>query len=485
MDLGGRRAARHGSTVEGMRIRLLLLSAAAAASGVACAPAAAASRWEPCEENAAVRCTTVDVPVDWAEPDGDRFGMAVARHPATGEKRGTVVYLPAGPGSSGVDAVTNDQIRTLLLPPAVIEHFDVVSFDPRGVRRSSPVVCDSALVATLDRPEPRDQTEFDALLDAQAAVGADCRERTGPVFDHLDSTQVARDVDALRGVLGEDRLNLYALSYGTVPGQLYAELFPERIRTMVLDGVFDHSVHSDRFAVTGALAGQESFDQFVEWCATDAACALHGTDVRARLAALYERAERGTLPDPDDPAGTVDPGELTSRVVSPLTRPDLPAVAAEILRLEAGTAPRRQRTAQTTTPLPIFLQCADNRNDTRSYADAERLAARTRVVAPDLRTSAFDIAALCINPPVPATNPQRPLHADDASPIMVLTSRYDPATPYQGARHVAAQLPRSVLVTYDGMGHGAATRSACTRRLVYRYLSDTTLPEPGTRCPAP
>jgi pimeloyl-ACP methyl ester carboxylesterase len=394
------------------------------------------------------------------------------------------VYLPAGPGSSGVDSVTNEQILGVLLPPDVIEHFDVVSFDPRGVRRSSPVVCDSALVGTLDRPEPRDPVEFDELLAAQAAVGADCRERTGPVFDHLDSTQVARDVDALRTVLGADKLNIYALSYGTVVGQMYAERFPTRIRAMVLDGVFDHSVGSSRFAVAGARAGQESFDQFVTWCAADATCALHGTDVRARLATLYDRAEQGTLPDPDDPSRTVDPVALTGRVVSPLTRPDLPAVATEITRLEGGPSLAQPAGRSATTPLPIFLQCADNRNDTDSYAAAQRLAARTRAVAPDVRTSANDIAALCVNPPIPATNPQRPLHAHHAPPLMVLNSRYDAATPYEGARHVAQQLPGSVLVTYDGMGHGAATRSSCARDLVTRYFTDTELPAPGTHCPA-
>jgi pimeloyl-ACP methyl ester carboxylesterase len=235
--------------------------------------------------------------------------------------------------------------------------------------------------------------------------------------------------------------------------------------------------------VTDALAGQESFDRFVDWCDRDTACALHGTDVRARLAALYDRAGRGTLADPDDPARTVDPAALTSRVVSPLTRPDLPAVAAEITRLEANSSARQQDQQAGTTPLPIFLQCADNRNDTRSYADAARLAKKTRAVAPDVRTAANDIAALCINPPVPATNPQRPLHADDAPPILVMNSRYDAATPYQGAQHVAGQLPGSVLVTYDGMGHGAATRTACTQQLVDRYFTGTALPRPGTHCP--
>ena len=428
------------------------------------------------------------VPVDWTRPGGEVLDLALARRPAAdqADKVGTLVYLPAGPGSSGVDAVTNDQIFDLLFPPALVAQFDVVSFDPRGVRRSAPVVCDAALVERLMGPTPANQAEFADLLAAQADVGVDCRRRTGPVFDHLDSTNAARDLDALRAALGERTLNLYALSYGTVIGQMYAERFPHRIRTMVLDGVFDHSVDSDRFAVTGALAAQESFDQFVAWCAAEPSCVLHGADVRAAVADLFAKAERGELPDPDDATGTIDATELTGRIVSPLTRPDLPGVAREIARLADPSAVRTVRTPAMTsmTPLPIYLSCADNTNRTRSYADAEALRGAMRAVAPDVRQSAYEIADLCINPPRPATNPQRPLDVRGPLPVMVLSSRYDPSTPYQGARRVAAQLPGSVLVTYDGLGHGAATRGTCPMDLVRHYLTERDLPAPGTHCPS-
>jgi len=452
-----------------MRIHHLVPLVAVAAALVS-APTSQA--WEPCQENPDTTCRTLDVPVDWSRPGAEHLGIAVARRPASADRLGTLVYLPAGPGSSGVDAVTNDQIFDLLVPPDVAAHFDLVSFDPRGVRRSGAVQCDADLVARLDRPAPTDLREFDELLAVQADVGADCRRRTGPVFDHLDSVSAARDVDALRVALGEPALNVYALSYGTVIGQMYAEQFPHRIRTMVLDAVFDHSVDSDRFAFTGALAAQEAFDQFVAWCDREPACELHGTDVRARLAALFDRAERGEL---TGPSGKIDPAALTYLVVSPMTRPDLPAVAHQIATLESSA------TKSATTALPIYIQCADNRNDTTSFAHLEGLRAQTRTVAPDVRGSAFDIADLCVNPPVPATNPQHPLRVHGAPPIMVLNSRYDVSTPYQGAQHVAAQLP-GVMVTYDGMGHGAATRGQCAADLVYRYLSERHLPPPDTHC---
>jgi pimeloyl-ACP methyl ester carboxylesterase len=455
----------------------LLITGVLAGSGM---PAAASERplWQPCADNAHVWCATLSMPVDWAEPDGERFDMAVARR-SVANPGGTLVYLPAGPGSSGMDALTNEQIFTLLFPPAVAERFDIVGFDPRGVRRSRPVQCDSALVDKLNAPAPTDQRTFAALLDAQAAVGADCRARTGALFDHLDSLDTARDVDALRDRLGLRQLNLYALSYGTVIGQMYAELFPDRIRTMVLDSVYDHSVDSDRFAVTGARAAQESFDRFVAWCDAEQSCVLHDTDIRATVADLFTRAENGTLPG-------LDPDGLTWRLVSPLTQPNLPAVAAEIARL-AGPAPVSSSTGTNPaelTPLPIFIQCADNVNRTSSFAEAQALRARSRAVAPDVRRTSYGVASLCINPPVPASNPQRRLRVHDAPPIMVINSRYDAATPHEGARRVAAQLDRSILITYDGMGHGTATRSDCTKNLTYEYLAERELPPPGTHCPA-
>ena len=445
-----------------------LLVAALSGSGAA-APSSPA-RWEPCADNAAISCGTLSLPVDWSRPGGQHFDLAVARRPAA-DPVGTLVYLPAGPGSSGVDAVTNDQIFGALFPPEIAARFDIVGFDPRGVRRSHPVQCDAALVERLSAPAPRSATEFAALLDAQAAVGADCRARTGPLFDHLDSVAAARDVDALRDRLGLRQLNLYALSYGTVIGQMYAERFPGRIRTMVLDAVYDHSVDSDRFAVTGARAAQESFDQFVAWCDGSPDCSLHGTDIRATVADLFAREENGG-----------DPAALTYRIVAPLAQPNLPAVAAAITDL-SGPAPAAS-VAAGLTPLPIFIQCADSINRASTFAAAEALRASVRAVAPDVRGAPYDVADLCINPPVPATNPQRPLRAPDAPPIMVINSRFDPPTPYEGAQRVAGQLGRATLVTYDGMGHGAANRTGCTRGLVLRYLVETVPPPAGTHCPA-
>lgn len=451
-----------------------------------------AAQWQPCEDNPAVECTSVAVPLDWSEPAGPTIEIAVARRASADPdlRVGSLVYAPAGPGSSGVDTLTNDDVFGVVFPDSVRQRFDVVSVDPRGVGRSSPVLCDESLFGLLDRPAPRNQTEFEDLLDAQHAVGRSCRERTGPVIDHLDSNAAARDLDALREALGEEKLTIYALSYGTVLGQMYAEKFPERIRAMVLDSTLDHSADTEHAEVTGARAAQESFDVFVDWCDESAACALHGEDVRGLVADLVARADAGELTDPDS-GSVLDRRGLAQYLLAPLGNAAVAEVAERIVRLteprdtSRSDAPDSSRAQQfDPSALPIYLYCADHRHDVRSYADAQRIGDRMAEVAPDVKTGWHGPPQLCLNPPFETTNPQHELDVDGAPPILVTNSRYDDSTPHENAQRVAEQIGDARLVTYDGLGHGAATRGTCMQRIVTDYLVDLSLPAPGTRCPA-
>lgn len=459
----------------------------------AAAPTAGTLRWQPCTANTAVDCAGLTLPIDRSQPDGPTFNLAVARHPAAdpAHRIGTLIYAPAGPGSSGVQSLTFTQEFNLLFPASVANDFDIVSFDPRGVGGSDPVLCDASLInQQLSGPDPTNQAQFAALLTGQAAVGANCQTRTGPMFDHLDSRSQARDLDALRDALGESSINLYALSYGTVLGQMYAEMFPRHIRTMILDGNVDHSVNSDQAAITGALAAQETFEAFIDWCNATTSCELHGKNVKALVDKLFAEANSGTLPDPDNPGRTLDASGLNYDIFEPdLSAPLLTRAAHEIAVL-SGLAPASPPPsggggggqAPTEQPLPIYIQCADFANATTTYAKQVALLRRERAVAPDVQMAAIKIAELCINPPFPVANPPHRLSVHGAPPILVMNSRYDTQTPYQAAQRVAAQIPGAELVTYDGIGHGVAIRSACTETIVFNYLADQQLPPPGTHC---
>jgi pimeloyl-ACP methyl ester carboxylesterase len=461
-----------------------LLAATAVGATLAAAATAAASPgvdWGPCSEapdNTEVRCATVTVPLNWAEPSGDTIEIAIARRAGT-DPIGTLFVMPGGPGGSGVSGL----IRENPMPAEIAPRFDVVSFDPRGTNRSNPVVCDAELVATLPKGNPEAGA---TLADVQAyarALGDSCREHTGDLIDHVDSVSVARDIDAIRGALGERRLSLYGRSYGTLAGQMYAELFPNRVRALVLDSVFDHSLSQTRFLETEAATGEDSFREFAAWCDEATECALHGQDVAAVFDGLYEKAVAGVLTDPTDPTQLVDPMVLVQRTVNFFYGPRWPEAAAYLDSLANGTPLATTRAAEEVAPYPMGTFCADHRVSIRSEREWLALWQKQKWMAPTLRTHfAWVPISMCSAWPAATANPQHRLDID--IPVLVLNSLHDPATGYEWARNVTRQIDRARLLTYEGWGHGVIDRTECTEAVSATYLIDLRLPARGARCPA-
>jgi pimeloyl-ACP methyl ester carboxylesterase len=423
--------------------------------------------WAPCEPGGSVECATMTVPIDWARPSTGTIDVAVARVRATGRRQGTLVYMPGGPGDSGV----NRLLRGNIVPPAVSARFDVVSYDPRGTNRSHPIECDADLVANLPNVIPGAGAR---LADVQAharELGASCREHTGPLLDHVDNVSVAHDIDALRAALGERQVTLYGRSYGTLAGQMYAENFPHRVRGMVLDSVFDHGLTTSRFLTTEAAAGEDAFAEFANWCADDASCALHGQDVGRVYGDLYDRAVRGELPMPAI--------ALTQMTLNHFYGPDWAGLAAQLKSLGAA------RSAEETAPLPIGAFCTDHRVRISSQREWLSLWHQQNAVAPVMRTHfAWAAVSLCSAWPAATPNPQHRTDADDAPPILIMNSLHDPATGHEWARDVHRQLDDSVLLTYDGWGHGVMDRTDCTRAAFTNYVLARQTPRPGTHCAA-
>ena len=470
------------------------VTAIAAVTGFAAAPLANAApvtagalQWAPCDapETPGAECATLTVPIDWAHPGGPTFGLAVARRQATepGARVGSMVFGPGGPGDSGVERVVGGISR---FSPEIRRDFDIVSFDPRGVGRSNPVTCSGDLLAQRPSPELTSQADFDATLAYNKRLRADCRARTGPVFDHLDTAQTVKDLDALRAALGEAELTFHGSSYGTLLGAQYAETYPHRVRAMVLESVMDHSVSTTReFLRSTAASAQDSFAEFVKWCADNSACALHGRDVRTVWQGLLARAHRGELENPAKPRTPLSSPDLVNRVAfRKFYVVDYAGLAKDI----AGMASSSPLTASPTSvsPLPSTAPvfCADWRlpvHDYQEYTSLVRMMSRT---APDLPALLpLQMTAACLG--APTTNPQHHLAARGAPPILVSNALHDPATGYPWAVSVARQLGRSgVLLTYEGHGHGSVTNGPCMEQAVDGYLTTLTVPPRGTRCPA-
>jgi pimeloyl-ACP methyl ester carboxylesterase len=452
------------------------LSTAAALVVPGSAASAASSRaldWRACGKLLDAQCATLTLPIDWSRPHGPTFGLAVARRTATdpAHRVGTLIFGPGGPGDSGVDRVANGAGR---FSDDLRSHFDIVSFDPRGVGASQPITCDPALIAAAPPPVLTSQADFDATLNYNRTLWADCRHRTGALFDHADTASTVRDLDALRAALGERTLTFHGSSYGTLLGEQYAERYPGRVRAIVLESVVDHgTADPGEFLSAQAWALQDSFDAFVTWCNEDATCALHGRDVRAIWSGLLAKAAAGDL--------GMSPFDLVAVAHKGVKDPDYAKLAQTLAYLDGGGT--GQPVGNLGVVVPAF--CGDWSLPIRDYADYTAVLRRAARVAPDVRYPAQVFAlTMCLGWPKPVANPQHDLHVTTRIPLLLLNSRHDPATGLNWAASTARQLGRhGILVTYAGAGHGSYTSSDCMQQTADRYLISLTLPRRGTVCP--
>ncbi|WP_406070583.1 alpha/beta hydrolase [Micromonospora sp. NBC_01638] len=450
--------------------------------------------WQACPErpdDPGTRCGSLRLPVDWARPQGATFQLALARRTATepAARIGTLVYSPGGPGLSGVDvALTADS----QLGPDVLRRFDIIGFDARGTVRSNPVRCSSALLARHPSLTPANAAEYERLRTYNRQLRDDCRAHSGPLFDHIDSVSVARDTDAIRAALGEQQLSFYEWSYGTLIGQAYAELFPDRVRALAMDSVMDHSQGVREYFRSGAASNEALFHEFVTWCERTPSCTLHGRDVPALFDRLMRRADAGTLVDAATgaPLTWFELGFATFVNFFDATWADLANMLLALERGEAADPPLASPMVSvdsneelTEYALPAF--CQDWSLPVDGFDGWNRYLQLSRATAPHLRASPLVVrfAAICLG--WTAVNPQHRLQVRTSVPLLVLNGRYDPATPYDGALRVVRQLGRQGhLLTYEGSGHASYPRTECTRSYVERYLIERATPPAGTSCPA-
>ncbi|WP_207926698.1 alpha/beta fold hydrolase [Actinocrispum wychmicini] len=380
----------------------------------------------------------------------------MARRKATGERIGVLLTNPGGPGDSGVDFVLR---APTYFSPDVQARFDIVGFDPRGIKRTHPITCSPDVLARQPSAYPRDQAEFDRIAAYNRTLRKDCQARTGPVYDHLDTLSTVQDMDAIRRALGERRISYFGHSYGTVMGEQYAELFGDRVRAMTLTGTVDHSADTTSFFTDVAGAAEDSFDEFVKWCAGNPVCPPD-------VASVWDNALAKL--DPDSQAA------VAFRATGMLKGPQWPELAKWIPTISPMKMP--------VPPQFVAILCQDWQVRPQSYVDLARLTAAETQAAPHMRGAPEHFAAVgCIGLP-PANNPQHRLHVTHAPTILIAHSRHDPVSAYPWAVNVRQQIGNSVLLTYAGWGHQVYTRNSCTRSAVDTYLTTLRAPADGTRC---
>ncbi|MFJ7213263.1 alpha/beta hydrolase [Amycolatopsis sp. NPDC098790] len=418
-------------------------------------------------------CGTLWVPLDWNRPQGPSIGLAVARHRATdsAHRIGVLMADAGGPGSSGAEIALSPGY----FGPEVRARFDVVGFDLRGTGHSGYVDCD--FPAGAPGNEPADRAGFEALRAFNRQVVTDCRARNLPVFDHADTATNARDLDAVRRALGEAKISFHGASYGTLLGQQYAERYGEHVRAMVLDGVIDHSADLAHFVGDRAAAVDELFGQFTAWCAATTTCALHGRDVLATWRRAQAAADALPLPH----------NWLRDQVYEDMRIPDWDDAARVIAATADGGSPVRTRFVPNYGSIRLAVVCQDFDLRMPTFARYSAMHAEELRRSPIMRGSTIghDEATACLGVAGPPANPPHRLNVSRAPRILLLSSRYDPATPYAWAVNAHRQAPaNTTLLTYEGSGHGAYRRTECTRAAVDGYLLTAKAPHRDFGCPA-
>ncbi len=442
--------------------------------------------WSPC--NGDLQCGTLVVPLDYAQPAGPTIPIAVARHPAEdpAARIGSLVIDPGGPGVSGIDDMANELDS---LTPQLLEDFDIVLFDPRGVERSDPVTCGPATGSASSDPAPATPSQQAATIAGLKQFAAACEKASANVLPHVGSVDVARDMDRLRQALGDSGLTYMGQSYGTLLGLTYASLFPTHVRAMVLDGVIDPALSFTQITQGQAVGFETMLNAFFTWCAGSVSCPWRpaGDPTTALLALLNTAA---SSPAPAGGGNLAGAGQLYDGLLDALyAQSKWPQLGAALAADAAGNgAPvvalsTSYNTGGSTNAddAAQAIDCLDHpvSRDLASYgALADSLRASAPVFGPLLAWG----EAGCAVWPVPPTRTVGPVAAPGAPPILVVGTTNDPATPYAWAVSVAKELDRGVLLTHDGDDHVAYFYSACVRADVQAYLVSGQTPPAGTTC---
>jgi len=479
-------------------IGAILLGACACGSGSRTAARPSSLSWHTCGH---FKCATLSVPVSYSNPSGPQVRLSVIELAAIRPKPiAEIVLNPGGPGESGVDFL-REAANTF--PPALRARFTLVSFDPRGVGASKPLRCltTAGIKANVAlNPAPETPKQIATVVKAAKAFVRGCERNASHAFiASMSTANTARDMDRLRAALGQKRLSYMGFSYGTYLGTLYAELFPKRIRAMVLDGAVDHSL-SEAAADTQQAAGFESeLHSFFAWCAKRSACRTDLSPSPARAyAALFAGFKAGhTIPAylrPPLDGTRVDYGVALQGVAAALystsswpflgqaladaTADDGSSLAA-LAYLQNGL--KRDGTFSNIISANAATGCLDSSGHP-TIRQREALTKRLSKSLPEFGPAIAWTGLACLYWPGQDHAHDTTVHAPGAPPILVVGSTGDPATPYSWAKTLARQLPRARLLTRTGAGHTAYRSSACIRKWVDRYFETLQMPPLHTVC---
>lgn len=451
--------------------------------------------WDSCGDGNL--CAQLTVPLDYADPGGETIDIAVLKVPASDpdERIGSLVVNPGGPGAPGTEYAAN---AAQVFRSPITDVYDVVGFDPRGTGSSDAVDC--LTDAELDEyvaedPDPDTAEEVAQYQHWVEAFGFGCAERSGDLAAHVTTVEAARDMDVLRAALGESEMAYFGASYGTKLGATYADLFPDRVGRLVLDGAVDLSISSRELSLQQAGGFETALRAYVQHCVDEGDCFL-GDSLDAGLArikAFLDEVDAQPLDTGTDRPLAV--GNAFYGIVLPLYSRDYWSILDQAL--QAGFDGDGS----------MLLQLSDlyNSRGGSGYTDnsSEAIYAINclddpyAITADEVPANLPDFEAAsptfgtvfawglmsCGGIQVESTEPERDVRAAGAAPIVVIGTTRDPATPYEWSVSLADQLESGVLISRDGDGHtGYNSGNDCVDEATEDYLIDGTVPEDGLSC---
>ncbi|MFD8575493.1 alpha/beta hydrolase [Streptomyces virginiae] len=450
------------------------------------------------------QCATLHVPLDYADPEGETIPLALIRAKARNqdERLGSLVFNFGGPGGSGITT----------LPGAAKEYeslrrrYDLVSFDPRGVGRSAPVLCldDKQLDAYYASDSSPDTPAAEkAYLENTRTYQRACEAKSGKVLPHVGTENAARDLDRIRQALGDEKLNYFGISYGTELGGVYAHLFPEKVGRTVFDAVVDPTATSEQGALGQAKGFQLALGNFAQDCVDRGdECRLQGStakEIEDNIIKLQKQLAAKPIPGIGDRLLTESSAtngiaqSLYSQELWPLLEQGLDEAEGgqgQLLMALSDALNGRSQNGDYSNigAANTAINCVDSK-DRHTLEQTKAKLADFRAASPVFGDFLGWAMMTCTGWPVPGTASTPDVSAPGADPILVIGNTGDPATPYEGARKMVERLGPGVGVelTYKGEGHGAYNSGdPCVQGAVNSYLLDGKVPPANTVCtPAP
>jgi pimeloyl-ACP methyl ester carboxylesterase len=429
--------------------------------------------WQSCNQD--FQCAALAVPIDYSKLSTGTFEIALLKYEARASKKlGSIIVNPGGPGGSGVDYA---YAAEYIFSPAILDRYDIVGFDPRGVSRSAPIRClnDKELDSNNNSDsKPDNEAEFQQILQETKKYVELCKDKN----KHLSSystANVARDMDILREAVGDKQLNYMGKSYGTYLGTLYAQFFPNKVGRVVLDGAVDPTISNFQQTLTQAIGFDRAFSSFAKDCVLKKNCTLpKGKEAAiAEMKKLFARAAKKPLPTKSS-TRTLSETMMVLGTASAMydSNAGWPKLSNAIKEARNGYGDKFLELADEYTgrqsdgsyPNNEFdsgavIDCLDAdepRTIAQIQSDAKLFARQAPLFGPYLAYGGLTCKYFGQSEEV------KIVPTKTTSPIVVIGTTGDPATPYEWAQGLNKFLTNSVLVSLTGQGHtGQGQGNAC------------------------